>query len=422
MGCNDQWNLPKLQADSSSGDEGTQPNRKRGFEWRWRTARLARIILKGQGALQDQRPEASKQQPLQPAVNTASEREPPTAEMIAAARVLVEAAGFPLAKQPPTYVVPAAAEIEAIEAAKRTIWSGDSSKGLAMLQEVLARTPNEPTGLRWSVDAALRLGRQDLAKQSLASLEQASSEKPGANSALPLAEALWVQGRADDAYEIIQRVTQENPQMIEAWRLLATIEMRRDENKAVAALQKLMSLADNVGPHLAVDVADLGRGLRASQPSIGAKLLLAGLLLDGRVGGHAWGCLVVASKQIGEDTIRRATSGLALDTRGQALVNEAIAQTFGASNKWQGVLVQHLITVAKRARSSGAEVVFLSYPSLSAVELAQAEAATSCKADFVLIRERSTPNSPNVRATSCSFPTVTATTPATHSWPKSSVP
>lgn len=367
VGCNDQWNRP---APFRAGDEEASGR----FRWRWRTLRVTKFLLQGIGLLHGDASDHAA-----------------TPAMIAAAGRLLHDAGLKPAQvtaQMPTPVVGATAE--AITTA-RGHWNRRAfAAALSGLQTSLAAEPAEPEVLRLATECSVRLGDRAAVADHLARLRRQQAASGDLTSTEHLGFALWAAGEADAAQAMAAAGVERFAAAPGLWHLLAEAALRRDEAEAAVALRAELRALPAFGPASTSTIAQLGRCLRRTEPTVAARLLLAAMLLNGQRRDYPWTCfLTAAGDGLRAEDVHAIAAAVDVDDAGRALLQVRYDEAFGGGNSgWLAVLEQHLLTAGAMIRAAGAEPVFLCYPRSIAAEACQLRCATALAAPFAPVRER----------------------------------
>lgn len=375
VGCNDLWNRPPRLAVAAEESAG-------GFRWRLRSWRLLKLLLTGIGALHD-RPA--------PAVATAAPAAgPPTEAMVAAARALLREAGLLPEPEPPQLPPAPAPEVAAGLAAGQTHFHrGELREAIAAMDELLQRAPDEAAARRLVVEAASKLGDRERVARELDRMRQRHAADASLANTEHLAWALWQAADADAAQALASAGVQQFPRAPGLWRLLGETELRRDQERCALALHRFLQLVGPIEPWHTGQLASIGRCIAGAQPDVAARVLLAALLLGGEQRGPAWAGYLIASRSIPAATMLAYSAPAGLDERGLALLRSAHDEVYGTGDKaWLGVLQDHLLVMAERARAAGAQIVFGSYPFLGDHQAALRAAAEASAAPFVPVHDR----------------------------------
>jgi len=364
VGANDVWNRPELLTDPST------TRNSHGFNLRWRTARLVRLLL------QDRR-DAGRWD------NAGT----PSSSMIAAARRLIAEAGIHTAGRPGSPELSkrvretrgrtwSAIDKRAYHAAIATLEAGIAVEDHPMLRALLVRT----YGLS---------GDRERASTALDELRARTAEHPDRDHEIYLVEALWHAGRVEEAFALGREVVERYPDAPTGWRVLGQTGFRIDHEVAKLAFRRFVEVSGPVQPSLAWAVADLGRLLADESPEDATRLLHAGLLLSGSLAKHPFASYAISAKRIPAEMVKTQLDVADLDARGSSLLQAAYDDVYGGSaSQWRQVLRRHLLSMGAMVRDSDAQAVFLSYPFFNHHEAVIRAAAMESGAKFVPVRER----------------------------------
>lgn len=385
VGANDKWNRPEPLA----ADQAVEKFR---FRFRWRTARLLRLLFGGWGVLHDHRQPQTPPPAQTPPADTAPQPPPPpTQAMVAAARVLVRDAGVTWNGESPVWPEKSApAAQEAIDDAKRRLAANDLATARKVVVDALASHPHDSFLHLVHIEVALRIGDTAAAEQGLAALQAGVAAKPDVTNAHAYVLALTLIGRLEEAHVAAKVAVTVMPRALNLWQDFAAIELRRDEAAAGRCYRKCLELTENIRPWDDTNVAGLGRCLAKTDPRAAARLLLAGLLLQGRIEGWPWSCcLVVAPTRVQREHMQDLLAPDGIDARGATLLRTAFDELYVSNgDSWRRVLRGHLLAIGTMAYASGAKLVFATYPSEAEQNAILKEAANECGAAFVPLRDR----------------------------------
>jgi hypothetical protein len=380
VGCNDRWNRPALLEFATQH----QP----GFRLEWRTGRLAKLVMRGIGALHDQPPPAADSTGIEDA---APRPQGPTEAMIATAGQLVREAGITLSTEPAQWQnEPDPSTRDDVYGARTNIENGDYNEAVARLQAARARTPNEPQIRTLLVNAWTRLGKRELVEPELQQLRERHAADPSLTNTWCLVEALRAAGQTAECVQVAQDGVQRMPLAAGLWSIIAYTELTRDAEAASPAFRRCVELTNGLRQDSASWVAGLGRCTATKDPANGARLLVASVLLQGRLEGFPWGSFQVAAAAAVPKALMRDVIALPdLDDHGRSMLQAAFAEIYEAApGEWQQVLAAHLEAIDDVVTSFGARCIFGSYPFNGAQNQVVRNTAAARAIDFVAVSER----------------------------------
>lgn len=388
LGVNDAWRRPARVAppDPARTPAAVDPAR---FRWEWRTGRLLRLVFDFEAGSWQRGVET----PAKPAEAPADGTVPLTAEQLAGFLLVADSG---LVSTVPRQPCNPPCDPRTPWPELDTIWNAqdpDLANVSRRARAIAERLPDVPAVLACAVETSVRAGeRPDAARWALR-LEELARQRPTAETAECLAQALFAIGRVEDAITTARRRIAEEPLSIHAWDVLqmGTFALGRREESIRAMAETLNLIGLKEPKRSGFLVRRLARWVLSTDPGISAELAIGALLLDGDLDESrvflmtagdrlqpAHFAAVLAKCQIGGRERAQAFWDLAREVQGG-----------GGSTAWRAVLRAHLRDIAAVAARRGVRVVFVGYPfHQDEVEVEQRAAAEELGAPFVAVRKR----------------------------------
>ncbi|MCA8978365.1 MAG: SGNH/GDSL hydrolase family protein [Planctomycetes bacterium] len=389
-GANDSWRRPEF-VDHDDPGHASPSGGTDGFEFCWRTGRLLSLLFNFEANSWSQRgnDEAEVAATPTPGATATAVADPEAGfDLLTVAGLLPDVPRRPVI----TAGAEAAVAIKAVPVLEAQA-AGDAQRAFDLGSDLLEEYPRAPLVISTFAKLAAQAGRPAAVERAVRMLLELRRSEPSAAVTEGLARAMWIAQRHEEALELALERTNEEPAALEAWEILTSVAYCLGRLEiAEKAMLETISLSGRTRTEQVARIArNLARLKKSSDPSMCATLIVAAVLLDGRVAETR---LVLdnvkshVSRQLIESVLgRTGKAGDRIPAAIQAILDEVYD---GANSEaWSDAFRRHLTAIADLARSHDIRVVFLTYPfRQEAIERTQLEVAAALDAPIVDIRRR----------------------------------
>jgi lysophospholipase L1-like esterase len=342
VGLNDQWAKPELLTLPELGEESRADGREASFTLEWRTGRF---IVWAFGRLT-----------APAAVGSA-----PPVEPTRAAAAVDEGDSERREEAAVTQGEPEitdgwqAVKLREPDLAER-IWEQD-------LQENPEGAHHSRAGLVYVYAAK---GEAKKVHEQLSWLRRTHAEKPSADVAAALVDALTNAGDRDESFELAKRLVAEYPEHAKFWETLGWQSyQRRQLGVAASAIERAVALVpDDQITWKATLLRRQSKILQKLDPHRALVSSVRSYLLERVTPHNGWGVLACSPAQLEE-----VLDELAVAPQMREPIEKQFARTLGwGTSDVERVYDAHLHQIARRCSRAGAEPVFVSYPTPIALE------------------------------------------------------